>query len=257
MTKNYLTFDIEDNFDPEELLVSSDWAKYEYQVVDNTKKILKILKEHQVSATFFVLGKVADRRPEIVPLIIEHGHCVASHGYSHKPVNLLGIDGFKEDLRKSKNCLEIQSHTIVKGFRAMGFSIHENEAHYLESVQEVGYKFDSSVLSSRFKVGNGFNSKPYALREVPVNSISIGRHHITLGGGIFFRLVPIFILEWIIARINKRGENFVIYLHAWEFNRNQPKRNVGFFQRIAQSPITFSSERKLRALLNKFYFGPI
>lgn len=258
MSWNYLTFDIEDNFEFGELTDPGDWVQYEPQVVENTKKILNLLDEHHVKATFFILGKVAERRPEIVPLIVERGHRIASHGYSHKPVKDLGLDGFDEDLRKSKEILEAQSKADVKGFRAMGFSIRASEAWALEVISRVGHGFDSSLLSSRLKLSKEeFSKKPKILNEIPVNSFCWGGRHVPLGGGIFFRLVPASILGWIVRQINNRGEKFVIYLHAWEFNQDQPRRRVGFFQNLAQAPITFTTEKKLRKLLKEFKFGPI
>ena len=82
--RTVLTFDIEDNFERDELKNPHDWESYEYQVVENTIKILNLLREHKARATFFVLGKAAERRPELVKAIFSEGHEIASHGYSHR-----------------------------------------------------------------------------------------------------------------------------------------------------------------------------
>ena len=121
---NILSFDIEDNFTQEELADPRDWEKYEGQVVENTARILRLLAEYDTKATFFVLGKVAARRPEVVRMISEAGHEVASHGYIHERIDRLGEGGFKEDVRKSKVAIESITGRPMAGVRAMGFFLH-------------------------------------------------------------------------------------------------------------------------------------
>lgn len=255
--KHYLTFDIEDNFELEELSNPVDWANYESQVVDNTKSILALLRNFDTKATFFVLGKVAERHPSIVEMIISDGHKLGSHGYAHRPVAALGKEGFDLDLLRSMEILKTISGNSIEGFRAMGFSVTGEVPWALQAVKEAGFSYDSSILSTRLNDFPSSKMNEVPIKEVPVNSVSIFGKTLTLGGGIFFRLVPHSVIRRIVLAHEKKGKPFMIYLHAWEFNRDQPQRKVGFLQRLAQSPRTFTGEKKLRLLLNNFKFGPI
>jgi polysaccharide deacetylase family protein (PEP-CTERM system associated) len=250
---HHLTFDIEDFFEPEELADPRDWARYEGQVVSNTERILALLRETGTRATFFVVGKVADRHPGIVERIVSEGHLLGSHGWAHRPTPALGDRGFEEDLSRSKRLLETLSGGNVGHFRAMGFSISDDIPRRLAQIAAAGYRVDSSVLESRLA------SPPACatVREVPVTSVRILGRHVPLGGGIVFRLAPVAVLRRLLRRANRRHRPFVLYLHAWEFNSDQPPRKVRLAQRLAQSPLTFCAERKLRTLLREFEFAPL
>jgi polysaccharide deacetylase family protein (PEP-CTERM system associated) len=251
---HHLTFDIEDYFEPEELESPADLPRYEGQVVANTERILALLRETRTRATFFVVGKVAERHPCIVESIVAEGHVLGSHGYAHLPTQVLGDRGFEDDLCRSKRILEALTRTEVSRFRAMGFSIADDIPRRLAQVRNAGYCLDSSVLESR--LGPSM-PREVPITEVPVSSVRVLGRHLPLGGGIAFRLAPLPVLRRVLRHYDRRRRCFVVYLHAWEFNRDQPRRKVPLAQRWAQSPITFSAERKLRALLRDFPFTPL
>lgn len=255
MKFHYLTFDIEDFFDADELSDTRDWDRYAPQVVENTERILSMLRKHRVRATFFVVGKVAARHPDIVKRIVGEGHSLGSHGYAHKPFAELGETGFIEDLALSKRLLEEISGISVSHHRAMGFSIRDSIPRHLAEIGAVGYRTDSSVLETR--LGSMPVQPSGAATEIPVSSTRFMGRHIPLGGGLFFRLAPLVVLRRLLRHYETKGRPFVLYLHSWEFNRDQPRRRVPFGQRFAQAPVTFTSPAKLQQLLCEFTFVPI
>jgi len=256
---NLISFDIEDNFTREELVDDKDWLKYEGQVRENTCRILDLLSRHRVKATFFLLGKVADRRPEIVSKILLDGHEIASHGYIHERVGVLGKAGFKEDVRRSKETLEKMSGKPIKGFRAMAFSINAQTSWAIDYLQEQGFLYDSSILSSSFKRQvEGLKSQfSDSFIEVSPSSMFISGRDLAFGGGIFFRIAPYSLIRSLIRQENNAGKPVVIYAHAWEFNKDQPKRKVSCLQSLAQSPMTFTTPTRIERLLNDFSFTSI
>lgn len=256
---NILTFDVEDNFTGEELSDPADWDRYENQVVVNTRHILDMLERQGATATFFVLGKVAERRPEIVRMISEADHEIASHGYIHERVPILGKTGFVEDIVKSKTILESLSGKPVKGFRAMAFSITTETLWALESLRQQGFRYDSSMLDTSFRdnmdkpelcPGDGFF-------EVTISTVPIAGRPFTVGGGIFFRMAPFPFITKIMKSKNDLGHPVLLYAHAWEFNKDQPRRKVSFLQGLAQSPATFTTPRRIERLLKEFAFTSI
>ena len=244
-----LTIDVEDNFTREELLDPKDWTKYEAQVVTNTELVINTLKEINAKATFFVLGKVAERHPQIVRVIQEAGHDLASHGYAHIPASEMTEKEFRDDVAKSLDILNSHSNTKVTGFRARSFSINERKAGNLSILKDCGILYDSSILNSKIKM-----LRTDVIREYPVNSIRFLRKDINISGGIFLRLLPSWLYSRLLKFDLKRSRHIMIYCHVWEFNKDQPKRKVGIIQRLAQTPISFTTERKIRNLSNKYSF---
>lgn len=257
--KNLLTFDIEDNFTPEELVDRTDWKHYEGQVVTNTESILTLLEKYDAKATFFVLGKVAERRPAVVRMIAGAGHEVASHGYIHEQVARLGRKGFADDVLRSKNVLESISGHPLKGFRAMAFSVNVETAWALDFLREQGFLYDSSILSSHYaEHADRFGAHLLdSFHEVAPSAIRILGRGITFGGGIFFRLVPYSMIRSLIQKENRKQRPVVLYAHAWEFNKDQPHRQVGLLQTLGQSPVTFTTPRRIERLLKEFTFSSV
>lgn len=257
MTQNVLTFDIEDNFTLEELSDPADWQRYERQVVSNTDRILELLAAHGVRATFFVVGKVAERRPEVVRRIVEGGHEVASHGYRHERIPKRGSERFDEDLRRSREVLESVSGRPVRGYRAMGFSLRPEMAWAVDCLQRQGFTYDSSIAHSELLGPAERYPSPLftgGFHEVPLSSIGVLGRHLKTGGGIFFRTAPLAVVRAVIRAENRAGRPAVLYAHAWEFNRDQPSRRVRPLQALAQSPRLFTTPSRLDRLLAEFPF---
>lgn len=257
--KNILSLDVEDNFTREELVFKDDWEKYEGQVVVNTQTILDLLERHQTTATFFVLGKVAERRPEIVRMIADANHEIASHGYIHERVSILGETGFSDDAFKSKEILEALSGKAVKGYRAMAFSITAETSWALDRLGRMGFDYDSSILSTIYQ-GQSRDFRQHmadSFTELPPTGANFLGRQMAIGGGIFFRLAPYSFLEATVRKENRRGRPAILYAHTWEFNKDQPKRRVGLVQSLAQMPATFTTAHRLDRLLKTFSFTSI
>lgn len=233
-----LTFDIEDWFQVEnfkEYIPYSTWASREQRVQSNTIAILDLLDDAptKVKATFFILGWIAEKYPELVCEISKRGHEVASHGYGHKLCYQQSSKELYSDLDKSKKLLEDIIGQEVSGYRAPSFSI-TNEA--LTIVQKAGYTYDSSYNSYEGHGRYGSlqlpkdkkqNSPLYPLSptfyEIPVSNLSLGGKIIPWGGGGYFRLLPSFLHGTGVKYILKRHGCYTFYMHPWEIDPEQPK----------------------------------
>ena len=230
-----LTVDVEDWFQVENLrphFPSNSWDSCELRVEDNTHVILDLFDRFHVSATFFVLGWIAERCPGLVKEIKTRGHEVASHGYGHQLCYELSSYELKEDLYRSKVLLEdIIGHPIC-GYRAPSFSITKELIDFLE---ELGYRYDSSYndfsLHSRYgkidnirqyfpkEMLNGENS----LTELPISNLKLGGKSIPWGGGGYFRLWPFWLFKQGVVQILRRQEYYLFYCHPWEFDPDQSR----------------------------------
>lgn len=257
MITNILTFDIEDNFEQDELVDPLDWERYEGQVLDNTTRILNLLKEFGVKSTFFILGKVAERKPEIVRAVYESGHEIATHGYAHQPVVLLGKKGFEEDTLRAKEIIESIIPVKTKGYRARSFSVQLDTIWALQVLRKIGFSYDSSILSSRLVKVKKLLAHIDGFQEIPPTSVNFLGTDLPLGGGFLFRILPISYIERQIRSHNLRGLSFHIYAHAWEFNKDQPDRRVSAIQSFLQAPFFYTMETKLRKLLGEYPFTSI
>jgi polysaccharide deacetylase family protein (PEP-CTERM system associated) len=246
---------VEDNFTYEELCNKADWDRYESQVVENTLRILKILRDHGAGATFFVVGHVAQRHPELIKFIVEDGHEVASHSCSHLPLQNMPWDQIENDIRTSRQVLSSLVGSPVLGFRAMGFSVPRDIARFYELLKKYGYKYDSSRRRSDSLGCMTVRDEP--MKQVYPSALELIGRDVVFSGGTFFRLMPMSLVLNGFARYERSSQPVMLYLHPWEFNRDQPKRKVPLLQRVLQSRLTFSAERKLIALLGRYRFTSV
>ncbi|NOZ25573.1 MAG: DUF3473 domain-containing protein [Nitrospirae bacterium] len=255
MERHILTVDVEDNFTFDELADKSDWPKYEGQVVENTLRILSLLRRYNAGATFFVVGKLAERHPEIVKYIMDEGHEIASHSYLHKSLRDVPVDELEADIRKSSEILSSLTGGRVLGFRAMGYTIPRDEATFYRLLERYGYKYDSS--KKRNSGGDLRTIQRDRIYRVFPSSVSLLGLRTVFSGGTYLRLLPEFIINKGFSQYRTSGQPVMLYVHPWEFNKDQPKRNVRLKYKILQSPLTFSTERKLDSLLRKYEFVSI
>ncbi|MBF0234628.1 MAG: polysaccharide deacetylase family protein [Desulfamplus sp.] len=255
--KIILSFDVEDNFTIDELVNPDDWNRYESQVVKNTKRVVDSLQDINAEATFFVVGKTAKRRPEVVKIIDDAGFEVASHGYAHEPVDQMTEKEFEEDLQKSIAVLEDITGKKVKGYRAMAFSINRSTPWAFDVMKRNGLTYDSSLTDTEFAFLSKqkfFKSQIEGLHEIPVcNKKFFGRKW-TVSGGVLLRLLPYALYRYILEAYRDEKMCKIIYAHVWEFNQDQPERNVGIMQRLAQSPKTYTTQSKIKRLSSSYEF---
>ncbi|HUN55801.1 MAG TPA: polysaccharide deacetylase family protein [Smithella sp.] len=258
-----LTIDVEDNFTPEELAKPGDWEIYEGQVVQNTDHVIKILKDLNADATFFVLGKVAQRHPEIVSHIEKAGYEVASHGFAHERVDRMTGQAFEDDLKKSLDVLQSITGNKVKGFRARSFSITTRTLWALDILAKYHLNYDSSIMDTEVeRIMEGEKIEPkkilrHSFVEFPISTTRILGFKQSISGGIAFRLIPFPIYRRMLKRSYSFMNNRVLYCHVWEFNKDQPKRKISLLQSIAQATWTYTTESKIRNLALHYKFVSI
>jgi polysaccharide deacetylase family protein (PEP-CTERM system associated) len=282
---NALTIDVEDYFQVSafEGCVSREcWDNYPLRVERNTSRILDILDEFEVKATFFVLGWVAERKPALVREIARRGHEVASHGHGHQRVCNQTRKEFREDIRRSKAVLEELCGVPVHGYRAPSYSISMKCLWTFDELLDAGYSYDSSVFpiqhdlygipdwprhpftvaksaDGKWRPGiNGGDGFP-CMTEIPITTLSIAGTSIPIAGGGYFRLFPYTFTKWGLKRINREeGRSFVFYLHPWEIDPEQPRMsNAPLKSHFRHYLNLLKTEGRLRRLLADFRFAPV
>lgn len=265
--RNALSFDIEDWFQVENMkgaISSGDWDNLELRVVRNTERILKILKDNDTRATFFILGWVAEKCPGLVKDIAKAGHELASHGFGHDLVYSLTPEKFREDIRRSKELIEGLAKCKVYGYRAPSFSITKDSLWALDILKEEGFVYDSSVFPVSFHDRYGFGkceSEPFkwpnGLIEVPLTIYRIKSVTLPLAGGGYFRLLPYMYFKYFFNRLNARNERFTFYLHPWEIDPEQPRVKLPAGYRFRHYVNLKTTEGSLKRLLTDFRFERI
>jgi polysaccharide deacetylase family protein (PEP-CTERM system associated) len=230
---NALTIDVEDYF-----MVSAfsahvpraDWDRLPCRVEDNVDRILALLAEHDVHATFFTLGWVAERYPALVRRIIEGGHELASHGYEHHRATDQGYGEFLADIRLAKAVLEDIAGQPVRGYRAPSFSVGPDNDWAFDCIATAGYRYSSSVYPIRhdhYGVPDGprfAHEVREGLLEVPVATVRVLQSNWPAGGGGYFRLLPYRVSRWSLRRVNAvDGRPAMFYFHPWELDPGQPR----------------------------------
>ena len=231
---NAMSVDIEEYFQVgafERTIARGDWDMIASRVVSNTSRVIDLYAESGTKATFFILGWVAERHPDLIRRIVDGGHEVASHGYGHDRVTTFTPEQFKSDLQHTKALLEAASGVAVRGYRAPSFSICKDNAWALQVLADEGYAYSSSVAP--FGTDHygwpgfpRFAHRPVAgsdMIEVPVTTARIAGRLIAAGGGGFFRLLPYGIAQWAIRQVNADQQPAVFYFHPWEVDPDQPR----------------------------------
>ena len=265
---NIVSFDVEEYF-----MVSAfssrvrfeEWPSFESRVDGSVDRVLDILEEQNVQATFFVLGWIAEKNPGVVRRIFRRGHEIACHGYRHALIYDMNRDAFREDTRKAKRILEDLNGAPVFGYRAPSFSITERSLWAIDILVEEGFRYDSSIFPIRHdRYGYpGFSRVPVTLEteagkmfEVPLPSLRFPGFNVPFAGGGYFRLFPLWFTEWGIRRMNRReGEGVVVYLHPWELDPDQPRLPCGRLTRIRHYRNQHKTESRLRILLRRHRFS--
>ncbi|MHA1382021.1 MAG: XrtA system polysaccharide deacetylase [Candidatus Helarchaeota archaeon] len=267
---NALTFDVEEYFQVhrfEKKISINDWEFYDSRIAFQVNYLLDLLDIYQRKATFFVLGWVAERKPQLIKKIYEKGHEIASHGYFHKIVKKQEPDEFKYDIEKSLKILEDIIGDKVIGYRAPSFSIDENSIWAFEILKDNGIKYDSSIFP-----GNHFGHKRYGkfnfrkitapfeildnLLEFPVSVLDLRILTLPLGGGAWFRMIPFSIIFWGL-KIRARNFPLVLYFHPWEFDDEQPKIKSNFIDYFVHYSNLRKNRKKLKIILESFDFMSI
>ena len=232
---NVMTVDVEDYFQVsafERYVGRDSWDDRECRVERNVDRILELFDSHGVKATFFTLGWVTERYPDMIKRIVGQGHELASHGWSHVRVTQQQPAEFRQDILRTKALLEDVSGQDVIGYRAASYSIGANNLWALELLQETGHRYSSSIYPIRHDLYGMPDAPRFAFSpgnddflEFPVTTVRLGNRNLPCGGGGWFRLVPYAGMRWAIRRVNKVDQEAAIfYFHPWEIDPEQPRQ---------------------------------
>jgi polysaccharide deacetylase family protein (PEP-CTERM system associated) len=264
--RNALTIDVEDYFQVSAFapyIKRDSWDTAECRVERNVDRILAMLATQDVKATFFTLGWIAERYPQLVRRIVEGGHELASHGYGHERASDLSREAFGQDVTRAKSLLEDLGGKPVLGYRAPSFSIGVRNLWAFDVLSRAGYRYSSSVYpikhdhygmpdSPRFayRVGSG-------LLEIPVTTVRMMNRNLPSSGGGYFRLLPYAASRWLLNRVNQQErEPAIFYFHPWEIDAGQPRvPGIDLKTRFRHYVNIPRMETRLQSLLADFQWG--
>jgi polysaccharide deacetylase family protein (PEP-CTERM system associated) len=259
---NILTFDIEDWYNCDFISGDFAWEKYEVRIYSGVERILTALEKRNIKATFFCLGWIAEKHPQVIRDIHAAGHHIGCHSYQHELSFRFDYQGFRNDTEKSKKLIEDLIGKNINAFRAPGFSITESNIWALEVLSELGFEYDCSLFPAVHDYG-GFQSygksEPAILqlsngliiKEFPINIHQFAGKNIVFSGGGFFRLFPYFLIKhWA-----KQTDYLMTYFHPRDFDPDQPMVESLPLMRKFKSYLGLkSSFKKFQHLLDDFRF---
>lgn len=267
---NILTFDLEEWFHILELpdpVKQSEWSSLPSRAEVGLDLFLELLYRNNITCTFFVLGWLADKHPNLVRRISSLNHEVASHGYLHELIRNIEADRFREDIRRSKKLLEDITGKEVKGYRGPGFSITLKNPWALEIIAEEGFEYDATLYPGHHGHGGipGLPIKPfilhtnngYRIEEYPVTLINIAKYRIAFSGGGYFRLFPSFFISRYFRWLNRRGIPVLSYFHARDLDPTAPKLSMPLIRKFKCYVNVSGSIKKLERLFKNNSFCSI
>lgn len=265
---NAMTVDVEDYFQVsafETTIDRAQWDAIPCRIESNMDRILKLFSESGIKATFFTLGWIAERYPELVKRIVSEGHELASHGYSHTRVTQQTPEEFRDDIQRAKKLLEDTSGVEVKGYRAPSYSIGAENLWALDELHEAGHHYSSSIYPVKHDLygmpeASRFSFYPrgeQGILEIPITTIRFGNKNLPCGGGGFFRLYPYVVSRWALKQVNqKENQPGMFYFHPWEIDADQPRQTgINLKTRFRHYLNLGRMEKRLNALLQDFNWG--
>jgi polysaccharide deacetylase family protein (PEP-CTERM system associated) len=267
-----MTVDVEDYFHVaafNKVIKQEDWAQWPCRVEANTQKLLQVFADADIKITFFILGWVAERYPELVKTIRAQGHEIASHGYSHQLVYNQDPQVFRDETAKSKQILEDLGQAPVVGYRAASYSITRKSLWALDTLAELGFTWDSSIFPTRHDNYGipGSPEEPYkiittngsTLTEFPLTTAKVFGQSVPAAGGGYFRQYPYALSRWLFARASlNQTKPQIFYLHPWEIDPDQPRvPNASWFSNFRHYTNLSRCLPRLERMIDDFKFGTI
>jgi polysaccharide deacetylase family protein (PEP-CTERM system associated) len=263
---NALTIDVEDYFQVSAFapyIARADWDRRECRVERNVDRILALLDEHDTEATFFTLGWIAERYPQLVRRIASQGHEVASHGYGHERASDLSRSEFSADIERAKGVLEDLTGNEVAGYRAPSFSIGTANLWALDSLARAGHRYSSSIYPIRHDhygmpdAPRFMHQATEGLIEIPITTLRLFNRNLPSSGGGYFRLLPYALSRWMLRQVNAADkESAVFYFHPWEIDPGQPRiAGIDRKTRFRHYVNIHRMEGRLQSLLGDFKWG--
>ncbi len=264
--RNALTIDVEDYFQVSAFapyIARSDWDQRECRVERNVDRILAMLDRHQTQATFFTLGWIAERYPQLIRRIADQGHEVASHGYGHQRATELNEADFQIDVDRAKQVLEDVCGVVVTGYRAPSFSIGTQNLWAFDCLARAGYLYSSSIYPIQHDHYGMPDAPRFAhqvnetLMEIPITTLRLFGRNLPASGGGYFRLLPYSVSRWMLRQVHAReGQSAIFYFHPWEIDSDQPRINgIDSKTRFRHYVNIDRMEQRLNRLLRDFNWG--
>lgn len=232
---NAMSVDVEEYFQVsafEAAIAPANWESWPSRVEYATERLLDLFAAAGVHSTFFTLGWIAERHPQLLRRMRDEGHEVACHGYNHTRATTQSRDAFRADVLRSKGLLEDLTGAPVYGYRAASFSIDHSNLWAFPELEAAGFTYSSSIYPVRHDL-YGAPHAPRApfrpphttvLTEIPVSTVRVGSRNLPAGGGGFFRLLPYVVSRLLIRRVNECDHLAAnMYFHPWEFDPQQPR----------------------------------
>jgi len=262
---NALTIDFEDWYQGLEIPYTQ-WDGFEDRIAIVGRKLLQILDEVGTKATFFVLGFVAEKHPEVIKAIEKAGHEIGTHGFSHTLIYKQSPQVFRQEMERAVGFLEDLTGKKVIGHRAPFFSITKDSLWALDILGELGILFDSSifpVLNYRYGIADAprfpydIKRANFTLKEFPISTLQLPKVTLPISGGAYFRIYPYQVTKQALRVVNRSGKPFTFYLHPWELDADHP--HIDLPRRIALTHYfnLGKTETRFRKLLRDFKFGPM
>ncbi len=265
---NVMSIDLEEWFQVtnfENVISRSGWNQCLSRTQEVMPRLLDLFSEHRVRATFFTLGWIAERYPELIRRISKEGHEIASHGYDHRLVTTMTRDEFRQQLIQSKDILEQILGEAIYGYRAPTYSFRKETHWVIEELLDTGFLFDSSIFphgkrdnpelcDSKFPCY--LSGKGKQLAEYPLSIFNFYGMEIPIAGGGYFRLLPYMFVKQMIERLNQKDKLAIMYFHPWEFDPEQPKvASAPMLSKFRHYVNLKQNEDKLKCLVRDFRFA--
>ncbi len=264
---NGLTVDLEDWYhicgvegysDPKQ------WDTYENRIIKNTDKILSLFRFYNIKATFFVLGYIAHKEPDLIKTIKNEGHEIATHGFYHKRIFEMTEQEFEEDVSNSISVISSITNEKVLGFRAPEWSIREETLWVLKILKKLGILYDSSMVPLTRMGSRDFPIYPCKfdtdygqIWEFPLTTTRLFWEYLPFTGGLPLRMFPYFYIVSKIQRINQEGYPAIVYIHPWEFDMEQPHIDLPLSRRFMHYFNIKVTPKKVEGLLQHFQFSTV
>jgi polysaccharide deacetylase family protein (PEP-CTERM system associated) len=264
---NAISVDLEDWFCVSNLtdtIRREQWEGIQSRIEKNTQILLELFDKHNVKATFFVLGWVAEHFPRLIRTIDMEGHEIACHGYSHRMLTHMTPEEFSEDIKKSIRITGSLTSQRIIGYRAPSFTMGAKTLWALDTLKENGILYDSSVFPIGFHPDYGLPEAPLeifrhenGLLEFPLSCVEVLGRRIPCSGGGYFRLFPYALTRSLLRRCNREGRPSVFYLHPWEIDPDQPRVKLPPLKRFRHYLNLGRTLSRLERLIQDFQFAPL
>ena len=264
-TGNILTIDLEEWYHAlfSQNSPSKDKQIFEDRVKSTIDIVLGVLDKKDCYATFFVLGELVNKYPEMIKRIADDGHEIGVHGYSHKQVCEMSVEEFRHELRECKRLIQKVLSKDPVSFRAPAFSLKLDMIWAFQVLEEEGFKFDSSIFPTLNPLYGDIKAprEPFmkgAIKEFPPTTLNVMGLPLPVAGGFYFRAFPLALIKYGIKNCIKREVPFMLYLHPWEFDPGHPMPiDITFRERITHYHNLVDTLKKLEYLLDRYKFTSI